>query len=68
MMQRVRAEALTEEVLSRLAEWRALVADAGQRVCLPDVSKKALDGLKFSQALPERLAMATLAASRSRTA
>ncbi|GID29523.1 DEAD/DEAH box helicase [Paractinoplanes brasiliensis] len=44
------------------AEWRALIADAGQRLCLPEVSKKALDGLKFSQALPERLALATLAA------
>jgi ATP-dependent Lhr-like helicase len=44
------------------AEWRALVADASQRLCLPQVNKKALDGLKFSQALPERLAIATLAA------
>ncbi|GAA4961487.1 DEAD/DEAH box helicase [Actinoplanes utahensis] len=44
------------------AEWRALIADAGQRLCLPEVNKKALDGLKFSQALPERLALATLAA------
>ncbi|MEV7624496.1 DEAD/DEAH box helicase [Actinoplanes sp. NPDC089786] len=44
------------------AEWRALIADASQRLCLPEVNKKALDGLKFSQALPERLAMATLAA------
>jgi ATP-dependent Lhr-like helicase len=44
------------------AEWRALIADASQRLCLPEVNKKALDGLKFSQALPERLALATLAA------
>jgi ATP-dependent helicase Lhr and Lhr-like helicase len=44
------------------AEWRALIADASHRLCLPDVNKKALDGLKFSQALPGRLAMATLAA------
>jgi ATP-dependent Lhr-like helicase len=43
-------------------EWRALVADADQRLCLPEVNKKALDGLKFSEALPERLALATLAA------
>jgi ATP-dependent Lhr-like helicase len=43
-------------------EWRALITDAAQRLCLPDVNKKALDGLKFSHALPERLAMATLAA------
>jgi ATP-dependent Lhr-like helicase len=44
------------------AAWRQLVADATDRLCLPEVSKKALDGLKFSAALPERLAMATLAA------
>ncbi|WIM96996.1 DEAD/DEAH box helicase [Actinoplanes oblitus] len=44
------------------AEWRALTADARDRLCLPDVDKKALDGLKFSVALPERLAVATLAA------
>jgi ATP-dependent Lhr-like helicase len=42
-------------------DWRTLVADADQRLCLPDVNKKALDGLKFSEALPERLALATLA-------
>jgi len=43
-------------------EWRALIADADQRLCLPEVNQKALDGLKFSEALPERLALATLAA------
>jgi ATP-dependent Lhr-like helicase len=37
------------------------VAGAGQRLCLPDVNEKALVGLKFSDALPKRLAMATLA-------
>ncbi len=42
-------------------EWQFLIADAGQRLCLPEVNKKALDGLKFSEALPERLALATLA-------
>jgi ATP-dependent Lhr-like helicase len=42
-------------------EWQSLIADAGQRLCLPEVNKKALDGLKFSEALPERLALATLA-------
>jgi ATP-dependent Lhr-like helicase len=42
--------------------WRALTADAGQRLCLPQVSDKALRGLKFSAALPHRLATATLAA------
>jgi ATP-dependent Lhr-like helicase len=49
-------EDLTPEV------WRAATADAASRLCLPEVSKKALDGLKFSAALPERLATATLAA------
>ncbi|WBB47308.1 DEAD/DEAH box helicase [Verrucosispora sp. WMMA2044] len=42
-------------------EWRTLIADVDQRLCLPEVNKKALDGLKFSEALPERLALATLA-------
>ncbi|MFY1655843.1 DEAD/DEAH box helicase [Micromonospora sp. WMMD1274] len=42
-------------------EWRTLIADTDQRLCLPEVNKKALDGLKFSEALPERLALATLA-------
>jgi ATP-dependent Lhr-like helicase len=45
--------------------WRDLVADAAQRLCLPDVSERALEGLKFSAALPHRLAMATLAARLS---
>ncbi|WP_433391096.1 DEAD/DEAH box helicase [Micromonospora sp. KLBMP9576] len=47
--------------LSR-AEWRSLAADAAQRICLPEVNARALAGLKFSTALPERLARATLAA------
>ena len=42
--------------------WKAGTADAGRRLCLPDVDQRALDGLKFSEALPERLATATLAA------
>jgi len=42
--------------------WRELTADAEGRLCLPDVNMKALEGLKFSEALPERLAVATLAA------
>jgi ATP-dependent Lhr-like helicase len=46
----------------RPAAWRALIADAEERLCLPDIDKKALEGLKFSAALPERLAAATLAA------
>ncbi|MEV4822046.1 DEAD/DEAH box helicase [Micromonospora sp. NPDC049274] len=41
---------------------RAAMADAVERICLPEVSDKALAGLKFSAALPERLAVATLAA------
>ncbi|NYH41339.1 ATP-dependent Lhr-like helicase [Micromonospora jinlongensis] len=41
---------------------RAVMADAIERVCQPEVSDKALAGLKFSAALPERLAVATLAA------
>ncbi|MFG3707093.1 DEAD/DEAH box helicase [Micromonospora sp. NPDC047670] len=41
---------------------RAAMADAVDRICLPDVTEKALAGLKFSVALPERLAVATLAA------
>jgi ATP-dependent Lhr-like helicase len=44
------------------AGWCDGVADAAQRLCLPEVSGKALVGLKFSDALPKRLAMATLAA------
>ncbi|MFG2052813.1 DEAD/DEAH box helicase [Micromonospora sp. NPDC048930] len=40
---------------------RAGLADAAGRMCLPDVNDKALDGLKFSAALPHRLAVATLA-------
>ncbi|MFF0230427.1 DEAD/DEAH box helicase [Micromonospora sp. NPDC005254] len=43
-------------------DWRPLVADAGHRLCLPEVNDRALVGLKFSSALPERLARATLAA------
>lgn len=42
--------------------WRAATGDAAERLCLPDIDEKALSGLKFSAALPERLATATLAA------
>jgi ATP-dependent Lhr-like helicase len=42
--------------------WRDGTADAAQRICLPEVSEKALTGLKFSDALPKNLAIATLAA------
>ncbi|QGN48449.1 DEAD/DEAH box helicase [Micromonospora sp. WMMC415] len=40
---------------------RAALNDAAERICLPHVDEKALAGLKFSAALPERLALATLA-------
>lgn len=43
-------------------QWRTGTADAAERLCLPDVDEKALHGLKFSAALPPRLAEATLAA------
>lgn len=42
--------------------WRASTTDAAQRLCLPDVDERALAGLKFGEALPHRLAVATLAA------
>jgi ATP-dependent Lhr-like helicase len=44
------------------AAWREATNDAATRLCLPDVNEKALVGLKFSAALPKRLAMATVAA------
>ncbi|MFE9187778.1 hypothetical protein ACFYMB_31100 [Micromonospora haikouensis] len=44
------------------ATWRELTVDAGQRICLPEVNEKAVEGLKFSAALPPRLTTATLAA------
>ena len=42
--------------------WRKIVRHAIDQLCLPEVSEKALTGLKFSTALPKRLATATLAA------
>ncbi|MBG0825173.1 DEAD/DEAH box helicase [Planomonospora sp. ID91781] len=45
-----------------LETWKAGTAGAAGRLCLPDVDDKALHGLKFSVALPGRLAAATLAA------
>jgi ATP-dependent helicase Lhr and Lhr-like helicase len=42
--------------------WKVGTADAAERLCLPDVDQRALAGLKFNEALPERLATATLAA------
>ncbi len=41
--------------------WKLATADAAERLCLPDVDDDAVAGLKFSEALPERLAMSTLA-------
>ncbi len=45
-----------------VAMWKLAAADAAERLCLPDVDQDAVTGLKFSEALPERLAIATLAA------
>ncbi|WP_435122599.1 DEAD/DEAH box helicase [Micromonospora tulbaghiae] len=42
--------------------WRAAASQADERLCLPEIDEKALNGLKFSAALPRRLAIATLAA------
>jgi ATP-dependent Lhr-like helicase len=52
---RMRAD-LTPEI------WKTATKDATDRICLPEVDHDALAGLKFSEALPERLATATLAA------
>ncbi|MGV9313088.1 hypothetical protein ACWDR0_12945 [Streptomyces sp. NPDC003691] len=43
-------------------EWAGAKADAAVQLCLPAVDPLALTGLKFSTALPPRLAEATLAA------
>ncbi len=47
-----------------LAMWRRAkeATDAEAPLVLPDVDRRAVSGLKFSAALPERLAIATLAA------
>nr|WP_198679562.1 DEAD/DEAH box helicase [Thermomonospora amylolytica] len=42
--------------------WRAARDAALERLCLPDADDKALEGLKFSAALPRHLAEATLSA------
>lgn len=42
--------------------WKLAAADVVERLCLPDVDEDAVSGLKFSEALPDRLAIATLAA------
>ncbi|MFD5186886.1 DEAD/DEAH box helicase [Streptomyces sp. NPDC058357] len=45
-----------------LQEWKQAKSDAAGHLCLPSVAPRALHGLKFSAALPARLAEATLAA------
>lgn len=47
------------------AEWHMAIADSEDRLVLPEVDTKALEGLKFAAALPDRLARATLAARLS---
>lgn len=44
------------------ARWHAAVNDAGDGLALPEVDLRAVKGLKFAEALPPRLAEATLAA------
>ncbi len=45
----------------RPATWPAVVQEVADRLCLPEIDDKALAGLKFSDALPHHLAVATLA-------
>ncbi|MGW5675683.1 DEAD/DEAH box helicase [Streptomyces sp. NPDC003860] len=45
-----------------LADWRKARGDVGENLVLPDVDRRAVRGLKFSAALPERIAVATVAA------
>ncbi|MET9036990.1 DEAD/DEAH box helicase [Streptomyces mirabilis] len=42
--------------------WKAALAGAPDRLCLPSVDERAVRGLKFGDALPPRLAEATLSA------
>jgi ATP-dependent Lhr-like helicase len=44
------------------SSWRSVVGTLEERLCLPEVDEKVLNGLKFSEALPRHLAEATLAA------
>jgi ATP-dependent Lhr-like helicase len=41
--------------------WAAATNHAASRLCLPEIDERALSGLKFNEALPQRLAEATLA-------
>ncbi|WP_436786723.1 DEAD/DEAH box helicase [Yinghuangia sp. YIM S10712] len=43
-------------------QWQKAASTAADHLCLPEVDKRALNGLKFNAALPSRLAEATLAA------
>jgi ATP-dependent Lhr-like helicase len=45
----------------RATSWRSVAQELADRLCLPEVDDKALNGLKFSEALPRHLAEATLA-------
>ncbi|WP_405889230.1 DEAD/DEAH box helicase [Streptomyces sp. NBC_01136] len=45
-----------------LEDWASAMVDANEGLSLPEVDGRALRGLKFSEALPPRLAEATLAA------
>ncbi|EST37178.1 hypothetical protein N566_14470 [Streptomycetaceae bacterium MP113-05] len=42
--------------------WKQALEHVEERLCLPDVDERAVKGLKFGEALPPRLAQATLAA------
>lgn len=50
---------LREDITAQ--EWKQAKSDAAERLCLPSVDPRALHGLKFSAALPQRLAEATVA-------
>ncbi|MGP3988583.1 DEAD/DEAH box helicase [Streptomyces sp. 3N207] len=50
---------LREDITAR--EWKQAAAEGSEHLCLPAVDPRALTGLKFSAALPQRLAEATLA-------
>ncbi|MEV4936784.1 DEAD/DEAH box helicase [Streptomyces zaomyceticus] len=45
--------------------WKSVVAAASSALCLPEVDGRAVRGLKFAEALPPRLAVATLAARQA---
>ncbi|MFD9322400.1 hypothetical protein ACFWDQ_32935 [Streptomyces sp. NPDC060053] len=51
---------LREDVTVRT--WSDVKKDAIERLCLPDIGERAVRGLRFGEALPPRLAEATLSA------